>query len=215
MISSYNIFDTSKSQLSKKEEQGLMNRASEGDQEAKHELVLTNLPFVLHLLRSSRIPTHLFEEAKLASVAAMVSAADNVQANLNSRFVSYAQFWIRKAIADTVRKLGTAAKVSDRAYREGKRSYSFSIDVQKEGHPPFDIEDKTNLESTVIHKVSARKLLAQCSPKEQYIIMNRFGIDTEELTLEETGNRLGVTRKHIYYIEKIALKKMKQFAEVA
>ncbi|QER41813.1 sigma-70 family RNA polymerase sigma factor [Thermodesulfobacterium sp. TA1] len=55
-----------------------------------------------------------------------------------------------------------------------------------------------------------RELLKGLSPREEKIIRLRFGIgERESYTLEEVGNKFGVTKERIRQIENIALRKLK------
>ncbi len=48
-------------------------------------------------------------------------------------------------------------------------------------------------------------------PREQEILRNRFGLDGEdEQTLEEIGQKFGVTRERIRQIQEIALMKLRR-----
>ena len=59
-----------------------------------------------------------------------------------------------------------------------------------------------------------RYLKKYLNPREQRIIMLRFGFETgEPLTLEEVGEKLGITRERVRQIEEKALRRLKfQFA---
>lgn len=56
-----------------------------------------------------------------------------------------------------------------------------------------------------------RQMLDKCSLnyKEKLVIIMRFGLNGEKLTLEETGQRLGITRERARQIEKKALFKLR------
>jgi len=55
-----------------------------------------------------------------------------------------------------------------------------------------------------------RETLAELTPREREVLSLRFGIDGDEvLTLEEIGNRFGVTRERIRQIEARALSKLR------
>lgn len=56
-----------------------------------------------------------------------------------------------------------------------------------------------------------RQMLDECSLnyKEKLVIIMRFGLNGERLTLEETGQRLGITRERARQIEKKALFKLR------
>jgi RNA polymerase primary sigma factor len=54
------------------------------------------------------------------------------------------------------------------------------------------------------------ELISKLKPKEQEVIMNRFGINNKTiLTLEEIGAKLKLTRERIRQIETIAIKKLR------
>ena len=54
-----------------------------------------------------------------------------------------------------------------------------------------------------------REVIKDLTPREQQIILYRFGI-TYTKTLEEAGKEFGVTRERIRQIEAIALEKLRQ-----
>ena len=55
-----------------------------------------------------------------------------------------------------------------------------------------------------------RKMLATLSPREEQILLMRFGIgQTTECTLEEVGKRFAVTRERIRQIEAKALRRLR------
>ena len=55
--------------------------------------------------------------------------------------------------------------------------------------------------------------LSALKEKERYVIENRF-IAEPSLTLQEIGNRLGITRERVRQIESEAIKKLKQRKEL-
>lgn len=59
-------------------------------------------------------------------------------------------------------------------------------------------------------KEKMMKLVQKLKPKEQQVIIYRFGLDNDSvLTLEEIGEKLKLTRERIRQIELIAIKKLK------
>lgn len=54
------------------------------------------------------------------------------------------------------------------------------------------------------------KLVSELSPREQAVLKLRMGYETYPMTLEEIGDKFGVTRERIRQIEKKALDKLKR-----
>ena len=60
-----------------------------------------------------------------------------------------------------------------------------------------------------------RKILNQLSPKERDVLIMRYGLneDGQKKTLEEIGNRYGVSRERIRQIENRAIAKLKKLCK--
>lgn len=68
--------------------------------------------------------------------------------------------------------------------------------------------DEVTFNTALAEKI--RELLKTLSPREEKIIRLRFGIgEKQSYTLEEVGNKFGVTKERIRQIENIALRKLK------
>ena len=88
-------------------------------------------------------------------------------------------------------------------------SNSFSEVVQDENaHTPYEkLEDKTV--STML-----REMVKTLPPREATILIFRFGLDGgNERTLEEVGEKFGVTRERVRQIQNIALRKLRRKIE--
>lgn len=67
-------------------------------------------------------------------------------------------------------------------------------------------EDSYNLKEII---ASLPDVLSTLAPREQTVLRLRFGFDGEQLTLRETGKRLGITQERIRQIEAKALRKLR------
>jgi RNA polymerase primary sigma factor/RNA polymerase sigma factor len=81
---------------------------------------------------------------------------------------------------------------------------------------PDDRTDETQrklAESDRLHQVE--KFLDRLEPREQTIIIRRYGLDHEQApqTLKEVGSALGVTKERVRQIESKALEKLREAAE--
>jgi RNA polymerase primary sigma factor len=73
--------------------------------------------------------------------------------------------------------------------------------------PYQDLEEKTNVDMV-------REVIGILDPREMTILRYRFGLDGgSEKTLEEVGEKFGVTRERIRQIQNVALKKLRRKIE--
>jgi RNA polymerase primary sigma factor len=87
---------------------------------------------------------------------------------------------------------------------EEKDSELGSFIEDKETPPPSEVAERTLLRATF------EKLLSTLRPREERILRLRFGLqDGQIYTLEEVGERFGLTRERIRQIEKEALRRLR------
>jgi len=87
---------------------------------------------------------------------------------------------------------------------EEKDSELGSFIEDKETPPPSEAAERTLLRATF------EKLLSTLRPREERILRMRFGLqDGQIYTLEEVGERFGLTRERIRQIEKQALRRLR------
>lgn len=85
--------------------------------------------------------------------------------------------------------------------------FSEIVEDEKASTPFEELDDKTNLEMI-------RELVQKLPDRESAILRYRFGLDgNNERTLEEIGEKYGVTRERIRQIQNIALAKLRRMIE--
>lgn len=96
-------------------------------------------------------------------------------------------------------------------------SLDVPLDIEKDDGGTlgdFISDDKINIEE-IIEQKELRELLLKClnklSEKEQNVLKMRFGFEGDPMTLEEVGNRLGVTRERIRQIEAKSIRKLRNY----
>ncbi|MBI1888671.1 MAG: sigma-70 family RNA polymerase sigma factor [Candidatus Spechtbacteria bacterium] len=86
----------------------------------------------------------------------------------------------------------------------GEDSASLSMFMKDEGPGPGDISLDSNLKATM------QEVLRSLPEREARVLALRFGLDDDkQMTLEEVGRELGVTRERIRQIEAKALSKLR------
>lgn len=153
--------------------------------------------------RTIRLPVHIVEATlKLAQTR-------NALAARLGRMPTQQE--LADALATTVEKV-------EHLMESTKDTVSLDATMNNEEETPFGyfIEDKnltdpieTTLQSDVRRVIESA--LRTLKPREEEVIRMRFGLNEhgESLTLEEVGERFGVTRERVRQIEKTALNKLR------
>jgi RNA polymerase primary sigma factor len=243
--------------LSAEEERELAFRIGEGDPEARDHLVRANLRLVVNIARryikTGMDLADLIAEGNLG----LLRAVEAFDASMNTRFSTYASFWIKQSIKRAIVYTGKPIRIP--AYMnellvKWRRTSSQLEDVL--GRPPTEEEvaqelnlrpkklriikealaifnsmpvtgsalGKRPLEEShldprnctpdtfLVHSEDLHQilgLLEKLDEREAMVLRMRFGLDGEDpCTLEEIGNRLGLTRERVRQIERFALGKL-------
>jgi RNA polymerase primary sigma factor len=243
--------------LSAAEERELAFRIGEGDPEARDHLVRANLRLVVNIARRYSNPgldmADLIAEGNLG----LLRAVEAFDASMNTRFSTYASFWIKqaikRAIVSTGRPIRIPAYMNELLVKWRRASNQLQ---DKLGRPPSEEEvaQELNLrpkklgiikkalgifnsmpvtgvalgerpaeegqldprccppDALLAHTEDVDQLLGlldKMEVREATVLRLRFGLDGEDTyTLEEIGNRLGLTRERVRQIENLALAKL-------
>ncbi len=87
--------------ISEERERELSNRIQQGDLQARDKLVMANLRFVVDVAKSykHRLP---FADAISAGNLGLITAAERFDGKKGFKFISYAVWWIRQSILQTI-----------------------------------------------------------------------------------------------------------------
>jgi len=249
--------------LSPEEEKDLAIRAKQGDKEALKKLVEGNLRFVVSIAKNFMgwgVPlTDLIAAGNLG----LIEAAKRFDPDKNVKFISYAVWWIRQAIMQTIfqqtgavripvkeslfiakvketyeklkeelgrepteeeiaKRLNTSVKKVKNALSIVRLPISLDMPLGEGGEEDFTLLDVLSKKGTediekelieeTIHK-ELESMLDVLDEREKEIIKMRYGLDGEEpRTLEEVGEKLGISRERVRQLEQRALKKLKAVA---
>jgi RNA polymerase primary sigma factor len=249
--------------LSPEEEKELAIRAKQGDKEALKKLVEGNLRFVVSIAKNFMgwgVPlTDLIAAGNLG----LIEAAKRFDPDKNVKFISYAVWWIRQAIMQTIfqqtgavripvkeslfiakvketyeklkeelgrepteeeiaKRLNTSVKKVKNALSIVRLPISLDMPLGEGGEEDFTLLDVLSKKGTedierelieeTIHK-ELESMLDVLDEREKEIIKMRYGLNGEEpKTLEEVGEKLGISRERVRQLEQRALKKLKAVA---
>jgi RNA polymerase primary sigma factor len=247
--------------LTREEEIKLGKAARKGDQRAIQKLVESNLRFVVKIAnRFSGAGPSLLDLINEGNIG-LLQAARRFDPARKVKFISYAVWWIRQAIMQTLaeqsgpmrlplKQAGLLYKIRTKTEQMTKqnnreptsqelaKALGVSLrdveEVQRVARRPVSLDSPVTDDSetayldlmadedapAVDHDLLERSLrdeiaglLGNLPPREREVLELRFGIANEEpLTLEEVGQRLGLSRERIRQIEKKAKKKLQRLA---
>jgi RNA polymerase primary sigma factor len=249
--------------LSPEEEKELAIRAKQGDKEALKKLVEGNLRFVVSIAKNFMgwgVPlTDLIAAGNLG----LIEAAKRFDPDKNVKFISYAVWWIRQAIMQTIfqqtgavripvkeslfiakvketydklkeelgrepteeeiaKRLNASVKKVKNALSIVRLPISLDMPLGEGGEEDFTLLDVLSKKGTedierelieeTIHE-ELESMLDVLDEREKEIIKMRYGLNGEEpRTLEEVGEKLGISRERVRQLEQRALKKLKAVA---
>lgn len=243
--------------LSREREVELAERITGGDMEARDELVQANLRFVVDVARQYQNRGLTMAELVSAGNMGLMKAADRFDGERGFKFISYAVWWIRQSILQTIADeartvrlplnklslLKDISKVSRKLGLEGEGEQKFEqiaeeleiapeevLDAILSARQPrsldetFDDDERTLMnvlpdegqqapdEGLLDESAKAQvdRALLHLDDREQYIIMNYFGLNGEDpLTLEQIGRLMGLTRERVRQLKERALGKLR------
>ena len=195
--------------LSEKQEKIYLERAANGDKEARNKLVEHNLRLVAHIIK--KYYGMQSEQDDLVSIGTigLIKAVDTYDMNKNIRLSSYASRCIENEILMHFRNAKKSAQ---------DISLNETIDTDKDGNPLtlldiMAVDD--NIIDTLDLKFNSRKLgqyiNEELDDREKKIIILRYGLDgNEPMTQKNVAKLLNISRSYVSRIETRALKIMKK-----
>lgn len=190
-------------------------------QSAINRLVTDNLRFVVWVAADYLNCGLPLEDLIAEGNVGLVKAAHRFDASRGVKFCSYAVHWVRQAIREALTDTVSTVRLPANQVQAGMRLFISSLDC-----PAFDYEpegatfldylpDSGPLPDEVAedHEFSeiVRDRLDRLPEKEANVIEQWFGIGGDApMTLEQIGDRMGVTRERVRQIRDRGLETMRQ-----
>ena len=213
------------------EEVELAQAIKRGDRRALEKLTRANLRFVVSVAKQYQnqglsLPD-LINEGNLG----LIKAAEKFDETRGFKFISYAVWWIRQSILQALaeqsrivrlplNQVGSLNKISkafSKFEQENERRPSVDAPfVEGEDNSLLDVlvnDDAPIADRSLMNESLAKEIdraLATLTERECEIIKMFFGIGCQEMTLEEIGDKFGLTRERVRQIKEKAIRRLRQ-----
>lgn len=195
--------------LSAKEENELLEKAANGDLQARNRLIERNLRLVAHIVK--KYYASYAEQEDLISIGTigLIKAVSTFKPDKNIRLATYAARCIENEILMFFRNVKKSSQ---------DIPFSEPIDTDKEGNALTLIDtiaDKQNIAEETDLKLQLERLCVilpkVLDKRELEIITLRYGLGgRKELTQNEIAKKLHISRSYVSRIEKAALLKLQK-----
>lgn len=195
--------------LTRGEEEEAIRRMTEGDDEARQELITHNLRLVSHIAHKYQVPGYGQDDLISIGVIGLIKAVNSFKPGTGTALGTYAARCIENEILMTLR----ASRK-----RRGDVSLSDPIGTDGEGNDITFMDilgtEQDALEEEVIRKVTLEKIrgvLAVLPARERMVLEMRYGLlDGKAHPQHEIAQMLGISRSYVSRVEKHAVTLLKE-----
>src|SRR5438105_4829788 len=196
-------------QLTREDEYELSARAHKGDADARRILAECNLPFVVAVARKFQNRGARLDDLVQEGNVGLMKAIEHFDPKKNVRFATYAVWWIRAYITRYLKDNRSQVRGGE-AERGAMSDFSLDANVDEEGEmtyldrledsgpPPDEKFISTERNSDVQEALS--KVRKRIGDLGWDILQERLTQDKPR-TLEELGQRWGVSRERVRQVE--------------
>ena len=213
------------------EEVELTQRIKKGDRRALDKLVRANLRFVVSVAKQYQNQGLSLPDLINEGNVGLIKAAEKFDETRGFKFISYAVWWIRQTIlltkfeqeherkpsADELAELVNELpeKINDSLRASGRHVSVDAPFVEGEENSLLDVmtnPDSPMADKSLVNESLATEIdraLSMLNEREKDIVEMSFGINHQEMTLEEIGERFGLTRERVRQIREKAIRKLR------
>ena len=207
--------------LTDEEELQLAKRIDEGDDKAMEQLVSNNLRYVVTIARQYERQGLSSEDLISEGNMGMMKAAARFTSTVGKRFVVFAAPHIRQAIEQAIEQQVGLYRIpkKESTTAEKKRSVAVSVDESipvgsKNNYTLLNVLEDKDAEHADI-KAEQNALIEELievtnvlNEREQQIIKSFYGVGSDQLTMAEIGQAMGLKRERVRQIRDKALRKL-------
>ena len=195
--------------LSAEKEAELLEKARNGDMEARNQLIEHNLRLVAHIVKKYYNSGADQDDMISIGTIGLIKAVKSFRLDKNIKLATYASRCIENEILMYIRKTSQS---------RNEISIDEPLNVDWDGNTRL-LSDVLGTDSDVVsHNVDQeadrdilRKSLDVLTPRERQIIKMRFGIlGTQKKTQKEIADMMGISQSYISRLEKKVMGKLKK-----
>ena len=196
-------------QLPRAEEEALVARMAQGEEEARQLLITHNLRLVSHIARKYTVPGYGPDDLISIGVIGLIKAVGSYKADCGTSLGTYAARCIANEILMTLR----ASRK-----RQGDVSLQDPVGTDGEGNDVTYMDilgtEPDAVEQDVIRRVTLEKVqavLGSLPPRERLVLEMRYGLaDGQQHPQHEGARVLGISRSYVSRVETRAVKMLRE-----
>lgn len=198
------------SPLSREEEHSLWEKyKKENDMSARDKIIKSNLKFVASVAKPYIGMGLSYSDLIAEGNLGLIKALDKFDYEKGYKTISYSVWWIKQNILEALKKRniinGDEITPSETFDEEDNIDEDDNVTTEKYVDT-FNFDTiKRNDETSIV-----KDLMESLTDREKRVVTDYFGLDSkEEMTLEEIGKEIGLTKERIRQIKESALKKLR------
>ena len=201
--------------LTKAKERRLLKKCKKGNLKAKNEILEANLRFVFDIAKhytGRGVPiSELISDGNMG----LLRAIEKFDESKDVKFISYAVWWIRQAMLESIKKRNSISFVEIEPNTDNDASMDKKLIEDDEDDVSFNNDfsnenDEKSREVTENQRNIITSLIDTLSDRERDIVENYYGInDKKELTLTDIGKKYNLSSERVRQIKLNAIRKLR------
>lgn len=201
--------------LTKAKEKRLLKKCKKGNLKAKNEILEANLRFVFDIAKhytGRGVPiSELISDGNIG----LLRAIEKFDESKNVKFISYAVWWIRQAMLESIKRRNAINFVEIEPNTDNDSSMDKKLIEDDEDDVSFNNDfsnenDEKSIEVSENQRNIITSLIGTLSDRERDIVENYYGInDKKELTLTDIGKKYNLSSERVRQIKLNAIRKLR------
>ena len=201
--------------LTAQEELTLAQRASQGDHEARRQLIEANLRLVVNIARQYLHPDVEFLDLIQEGNIGLITAVDKFDPTQGSRLSTLAFYWINKQIQRFLNYRNDATISLDREISDSEEALTLGDTIADKGNLLGDQTIKS-IEAIIEHEELQQQLarmLDTLSDNDKQVLQLLYGLNgNPQMSRKQVAKVMGVGAQYVSRIRIDALKRLKKMA---